>query len=417
MIEYGLIGEKLGHSFSAEIHRLLGDYQYQLIELDKNELDIFLTRKDFKAVNVTIPYKKAVIPYLDEISDQAKAIGAVNCVKNHKGRLIGHNTDFDGLGALLDHSGVRIKDKKVLILGTGGTSDTAAAVCSHRGAASIIKVSRTPGQKVNRVMTVSYDSAVCEHSDAEIIINTTPCGMYPDIFGQAADIRSFKKLRSVIDVIYNPLRSSLVMQAEKAGLKTEGGLYMLVAQAAAAADFFFSVNEYREKIHSVYKKIYNEKSNIVLTGMPSCGKTTVGKFIAGRTGRSFIDTDVLIEENTGISISHIFSRYGEEFFRDMETEIIKKISSLSGAVIATGGGAVLREENITNLKMNGIVFFLDKDPRDLTPTADRPKALTREEIMRRYRERYNIYMASSDHKVDNNKTAEEAAARILEVLK
>lgn len=411
---YGLIGEKLGHSFSKEIHEEIGRYEYRLMEIPKAELKDFLEKKDFRAVNVTIPYKKAVIPFLDEISEEAKAIGAVNCIRNDGGRLIGHNTDFGGLSALADHAKVDMRGKKVLVLGTGGTADTAAAVAKARGADAVFKVSRRPAEGAGGAGIITYQEAAELHADADVIINTTPCGMYPDVFSKAIELKSFKKLSGVLDAVYNPLTTGLVAEAQAMGIRAEGGLYMLVAQAVKAAEFFLSEQYGPDVTGRIYRKIYGEKLNIVLIGMPAAGKTTVGKMVAEKLGRELVDIDVLIEKDRNMTIPQIFEKFGEDYFREVEARIIREAAGKTGTVIATGGGAVLRKENMEALKLSGKVFLLDRDPGKLTPTADRPKAFSREEIMKRYEERYGVYTSTADYIVKNDDTAENAAEQILE---
>ena len=422
MIKYGLIGEKLTHSFSKEIHEEIGRYDYGLLEIPRTEIGKFLKEKDFKAVNVTIPYKREVIPFLDEISKEAKAIGSVNCIRNDGGRLIGHNTDFDGLSALADYAGIDMREKKVLILGTGGTSDTALAVAKMAGASEVYKVSRrAPGSdralERDEAPVVTYEEARRRCKDAEVIINTTPCGMYPNIFSKAIDLEDFKRLDGVLDVVYNPLSTMLIARARSMGVKGKGGLYMLVAQAVKAAEFFLSCEYGKEEIDRIYEKIYKKKLNIVLTGMPASGKTTIGRIIAQKLNRELIDTDLLIEKDQDMTIPQIFHQFGETYFRDVETRIIKEAAAKTGTVISTGGGAVLRGENVEALKLSGRIFFIDRDPAALTPTSDRPKAFNREEIMKRYEERYDIYVSTADHIIKSEETAEEAAFEVLEEFK
>ena len=422
MIKYGLIGEKLTHSFSKEIHEEIGRYDYGLLEIPRTEIGKLLKEIDFKAVNVTIPYKREVIPFLDEISKEAKAIGSVNCIRNDGGRLIGHNTDFDGLSALADYAGIDMREKKVLILGTGGTSDTALAVAKMAGASEVYKVSRrAPGSdralERDEAPVVTYEEARRRCKDAEVIINTTPCGMYPNIFSKAIDLEDFKRLDGVLDVVYNPLSTMLIARARSMGVKGKGGLYMLVAQAVKAAEFFLSCEYGKEEIDRIYEKIYKKKLNIVLTGMPASGKTTIGRIIAQKLNRELIDTDLLIEKDQDMTIPQIFHQFGENYFRDVETRIIKEAAAKTGTVISTGGGAVLRGENVEALKLSGRIFFIDRDPAALTPTSDRPKAFNREEIMKRYEERYDIYVSTADHIIKSEETAEEAAFEVLEEFK
>ncbi len=405
-MEYACIGERLGHSFSAEVHSALGDYEYELCELSRDELGDFLEKRDFRAINVTIPYKEAVIPYLTEIDEAARAIGAVNTVVNKDGKLYGFNTDFYGMCRLIEHAGISVTKKKAVILGTGGTSKTAESVLRALGAGEIIKVSRTPTGS-----SASYAELYGEHSDAEIIINTTPVGMFPQASRSPVDISGFTRLSGVIDAVYNPQRSTLVLDALERGLRAEGGLYMLVAQAVSASEIFLDKKYPRGKCDRVYEEILRKKQNLVLIGMPSSGKTSVGELIAEELGLPFFDTDALIEEKISMSISEYFSRFGEEKFREREAEVIEEISAESAAVIATGGGAVLRRENIKNLKKNGKIFFLDRPLEELTPTSDRPTAMSKEAIERRYRERYDLYKSTADvhifTKTDIKSTAEE----------
>ena len=353
-MKYGLIGEKLGHSFSKEVHNKLFDYDYELKEIPQNELDLFLKQRAFKAINVTIPYKEKVIPYLDFISDIAKEIGAVNTVVNKNGKLYGYNTDFWGLKSLIQKSGISLKDKKVLILGSGGTSKTAFAVANSLGAKEVLQVSRNKKDGF-----ITYEDIYINHTDAQILINTTPCGMYPNIDVSPLDISAFKRLEGVVDAIYNPLRSKLVCDAQKRGIKAVGGLYMLISQAVFAAEKFLDTNIEPQKTDAVYKSILNQKQNIVLVGMPGSGKTTVGKLLAKKLQLEFLDTDDLITEKYG-NITDIFKTKGEAVFRDYESEVIKEVSAVGGRVIATGGGAVLRAQNTDLLKRNGRIYFLDR---------------------------------------------------------
>lgn len=376
----------------------------------ENSLRILKT-KNFKAVNVTIPYKQAVIPYLDDITEAARKIGAVNCIRNDGGKLTGHNTDFDGLLALAEHAGVVMTDKKVLILGSGGTSDTANAVCKALGAAEIIKVSRS-----GKDGAATYEEACRLHGDAHVIINTTPCGMYPMIYESPVDLGCFAQAEGVLDVIYNPLRTQLTSDAAARGLKAANGLYMLVAQAISASEFFLSTKYDKGLTDRIFEKVHADKSNIVLTGMPASGKSTIGRILAKELGRELIDTDMLIEKKTGMSIPEIFARYGEEYFRDTETEVIKEVSGECGKIIATGGGVIIRKENVNALKLNGRVFFVDRNPELLIPTKNRPTAFDREQIDKRYAERYPIYTATADYIIENQGTSAAAARKIREVL-
>lgn len=407
MINYGLIGKKLGHSFSKDIHGMISDYDYRLYEMEEQELIYHLEKKDFKAVNITIPYKKTVIPYLDEISEQAKSIGAVNCIRNVGGKLYGHNTDFDGLTALLLRVSENPAGKKVMILGTGGTSCTAYAVSKALGAKDIKKVSRS-----GKDSALSYEQS--KKYGADIIINTTPVGMFPNNGVSPLNLDDFPNVSAVCDAVFNPLRTRLVLDAKQRGIPAEGGLYMLVSQAVKAYEFFTGEKCRNDLTENIFKKLSEQKTNIVLTGLPASGKTTVGKILAQRLGRDFFDTDEEIVKAEKREITDIFASDGEEYFRDAESEIIAEISKKTGVVIATGGGAVLRSENIYALKANGKIYFRDRELTRLIPTADRPTANTEKELKKRFEERYPIYLSTADFVVKAQETALDAADEITE---
>lgn len=409
-MEYGCIGEKLGHSFSKIIHNKLYDYEYELKEIPKECLSDFMKKANFKAINVTIPYKQDVIPFLDEISDIARKIGAVNTIVNKNGRLCGYNTDFLGMTALINYAKISLKDKKVLILGSGGTSKTAFAVAQSMGAAEIYRVSRKGGEGL-----ITYAQAQDQFYDAEIIINTTPCGMYPNIMGAAVDINKFSNLSGVVDAVYNPLCSQLVVAAKRRGIPAVGGLYMLVAQAVFAAERFMENKIDKSVIDRIYNEISRDKENVVLIGMPSCGKTTVGKLLADKLGKEFIDTDELIVAKYG-DISEIFREKGEKGFREIESLIIAQVALKQSAVIATGGGAVLNPQNVDLLKGNGKVIFIDRSLDKLITTSDRPLSSSREMLEKRYNERYDIYCQSADYIVKADGDIKDNTQRILEVI-
>lgn len=408
-MQYGCIGEKLGHSFSKEIHNMIGSYSYELKEIPQDELDDFMREKAFLGINVTIPYKERVMPHLYEIDEGALAIGSVNTIVNRDGKLYGYNTDFLGMEKLLSHAGISVAGKKVAILGTGGTSKTAKAVVRHLGAKTVLTVSRRKDTG-----TILYDELYQKHKDVDVIINTTPVGMFPNADLSPLDLSFFKKLSGVCDAIYNPLSTHLICQAKKQGIPAEGGLYMLVAQAVCASEIFMNTTYEDEILECIYKKILSKKKNIVLIGMPACGKTTVGKRIAERLGRPFTDTDELVALTSGESIPDIFAKYGEKEFRRRESAAIKHASTLVGNVIATGGGAVLNQSNINNLMQNGHVFFLDRSLEFLLPTEDRPLGNTKEAIEKRYHERYNIYLASCNTHVCGDGDIETVANTIIE---
>ncbi len=418
-MKYGLIGERLPHSFSKEIHALCAPYDYELCELGPAAVDGFMRAAEFEAINVTIPYKRTVIPYLDEIDPRAEAIGAVNTVVNRGGRLCGYNTDFYGLLALIRRENIEISGKKVMILGTGGTSHTAHAVAEALGAAKILTVSRTPKKEGE----ISYFEAENAHADAEIIINTTPVGMFPHPEATPINIEYFPHLCGVIDAIYNPLRTELVMSARERGIAAAGGLYMLVAQGVLASRVFLGDDielamcdtATAELCERVYKKILSDKENIVLTGMPSSGKSTVGRALSKKLGRELFDLDAEIVRAANMPITGIFEKFGEEHFRELESDVIRQIAGeKTGAVIATGGGAILRPENVRALKKSGRIYFIDRAPEHLMPTADRPTASDREAILRRYRERYEIYCSTADQRVATDECIENTVKTIIE---
>ena len=406
-MEYGCIGKKLPHSFSKIIHEKIGTYSYELCELTEEEITAFMTERNFKAVNVTIPYKQTVIPFLNEISKTARDIGAVNTVVNCDGKLYGYNTDFFGMTSLLKKNKISLIGKKVAILGSGGTSKTSVAVAKSLGANEILRVSRTGNDN-----SITYDELYENHSDTDVIINTTPVGMYPEIFSSPIDLSVFKKLSGVADAVYNPLTTKLVQDAQKMGIPAESGLYMLTAQAIRAYEIFMNTEADPELLDSIFSDILKEKKNIVLTGMPGSGKSTIGKAVAQKLGREFIDTDEEIKKDIKMEIAEFFENSGEKLFRDKETEVIKRISALSGVVIATGGGAVLRQENIDALKMNGTVYYLDRPIEQLIPTADRPLADSAEAIKKRYEERIDIYTSTADKSITVTGVVEDAVKRL-----
>lgn len=403
-MQYGLIGEKLTHSFSKEIHESIANYKYELCEISRENLASFLQKREFRAINVTIPYKKEVIPHLDHISDAARELQAVNCIVNRDGKLFGYNTDYFGMKDLINRSSIDIKNKKILILGTGGTARTSHLVCKDLGASDITFVSRE--KKAN---AITYDEVYSLCADAEIIINTTPVGMYPNPYSSPLDLSKFTKLQAVFDAIYNPIRTKIVLDAQKREIYAEGGLYMLISQAVHAIELFLDTSLDESTINKIYEKTLKSKENIVLIGMPSSGKTTVGKILAENLNRGFYDLDDEIEATIGCTIADFFKSHTEKDFRDIETQITKDISKMNGTIIATGGGCILRQENVYALRLNGKVYFLDRAVENLTPTDSRPLAAKKEAIQKLYDERYEIYLSTSDCKVDGNLSPKEEA--------
>ncbi len=402
-MKYGLIGEKLGHSFSKVVHSKIADYDYDLFEIPKPDLDAFMQKRDFCGINVTIPYKEAVIPYLDEISAEAKSIGAVNTIVNKNGKLYGYNTDFYGLKGLIEHNNIEIKDKTVLILGSGGTSKTANAVCKDLGAKEIFVASRKGGKGF-----VTYTDAL--KLKPEIIINTTPCGMYPNNSDTPINLEKFSSIEAVVDVVYNPLKTRLVLDAHKKGIKAVGGLYMLYMQAVKAAEIFLE----KEITTNAFNEIFKDKQSLVLIGMPSCGKTTLGKLLSNKLGKTFVDTDDEIVKAANMPISEIFEKFGEEHFRDLEAKVVAELSAKQGLVIATGGAVILRRENVEALKQNGSIIFIDRPLDLLITTSDRPLSSSRELLEKRYYERYATYCLSCDVRINADSDINTNLKRIKE---
>jgi shikimate dehydrogenase len=348
-----LIGEHLSHSYSKLIHEAFGLYGYELAPLAPDALGDFLKNGEYHGLNVTIPYKKAVIPYCAELSETARAIGSVNTIlRRPDGSLYGHNTDFGGFLALADRAGIAFEGKKVLIFGSGGTSLTAQAAARARGAREIVVVSRKG--------PVTYDS-LGAHEDSEILIQTTPVGMYPHNADTLVDVGRFGRCEGVLDVIYNPLRTRLVREARARNIPASGGLFMLVAQAKEAAELFCGHEISEEITEEVYRTLLRRVANVVLVGMPGSGKTTVGKAVAKRLGREFFDVDELIETAEGMPIAQIFAQFGEAHFRKLEADCVAQCAVRSGVVIAPGGGAILNKESTALLSQNGRVYWILRD--------------------------------------------------------
>ena len=395
-MQYGLIGGKLGHSFSKEIHESIKNYQYELKELDETTFHKFMELKDFKAINVTIPYKEKVIPYLDYIDPAAKKIGAVNTIVNKNNKLYGYNTDYLGLKAIILKNKISVNNKSVLILGNGGTAKTATQVLKDLKCKEIKYAVLDPTEN-------DFSFTNCyEYQDAQVIINATPVGMYPNIYDKLIDISKFINLEAVVDVIYNPLRTPIILDAISSRLKYATGLYMLVAQAVYAADIFTDTKSDYHVISQTYNKIINEKKNIVLIGMPSSGKTSVGKKLAKALNKKFIDTDALIEQKLGMPINKYLNEDNEPEFRRIESLVIAEVSKENNAVIATGGGIIKNNINIDMLKSNGTIVFLDRKLTNLTPTDSRPLSNNLEKLKMLYKERYPIYLKHCDLHVKNN---------------
>ena len=411
-MKYGLIGEKLGHSFSKEIHERIADYKYELCEVAKEDFDEFFKNRDFISINVTIPYKERVIPYLDYIDDIALSIGAVNTVVNKDGKLYGYNTDYYGLKSLIEKRNIDVENKKVLILGTGGTSKTATAVVKTLGAKEIIYASIN-----GEIGTFTYEEVIEKHTDAEVIINTTPCGMYPNNDGLLIDIKLFKNLVGVVDVVYNPLLTTILQNAKTNNLKYASGLYMLVSQAVYASAIFQDKEVSHDLIDEVFEEIYFQKQNIVLIGMPTCGKTIIGKKLAEELNKTFVDIDTLIEEEIQMPISEFLNKDNEKDFRDIEEKVVERIAKMNNLIISTGGGVIKRQVNIERLKKNGVVVFIDRDVNLLMPASDRPLSSNLNDLKKLYNERYEIYKIVADIVVKNNTKINDVITKIIEEVK
>lgn len=409
-MEYGLIGKKLGHSFSKEIHESIGKYPYELIELDESEFEDFITKKDFKAINVTIPYKEKVIPYLDYISSEAKSINAVNVVINDHGVLKGYNTDYFGFLDLLRYFEIEVKNKTVLILGTGGTSKTVTEVLNDLNASKIYYASTS--KKEN---TFNYSDLESIKNEIEIIVNTTPREMYPNNDQEILSLDGFDKLESVIDVIYNPLATNLILKAEEKKLKCCNGLYMLISQAFYAMELFLNTKFDAKQIEKYYRQLLKKKRNYVLIGMPTSGKTTIGQLLSKKTHREFIDTDEEIKKILGMDISEYFINHSEEEFRDIESKVIEKYAKMNNLVISTGGGSILRKNNIKYLKQNGCLFFLDRNLEKLQVTSSRPLAKNNSDLANLYSIRHPLYLKAMDYRIDGNKGIGEIVNTIASI--
>lgn len=404
----GLLGEKLSHSYSPTIHSLLGDYSYTLYEKKDNEICDFLRNYPFAGLNVTIPYKKEVIQYCDSLSPIAQKLGAVNTiVRKSDGTLVGHNTDYYGFLSMIERTGLTLCGKKALVLGSGGASNTVNLVLKELGC-NVIVISRNGRE--------NYDN-ICNHSDAAIIVNTTPVGMYPNNGESPVDLNLFPRLEGVFDLIYNPARTKLLLQASARGLVAENGLWMLVAQAKQSAEWFTGAAIDDRVIDNIHNDLSGKMLNTILIGMPGSGKSTIGKQLANCLDKTFVDADKEIEETAQKTIPEIFAHYGEKGFREIETTVLEKLGKQSGLVIATGGGCVTRQENYPLLHQNGRIYWLQRDI-DTLPTDGRPLSKSCN-LWDMYVKRKPLYVSFADYIINNNGSTDDAVARIreLEILK
>lgn len=402
MMKYCLIGEKLGHSYSAVIHNARG-LDYTLNPMERDALQAFCNSGEYKGFNITIPYKKEIIPYLDCISDIAKEAGAVNTVVEREGKLFGYNTDVGGMKYMLARKGITLKDKKILILGSGGTSNTAKTLAKYEGAKSVTVVSRS-GE-------VNYDNCMELAKDTQIIINATPVGMYPNNGKAPLSLEGFDSLEGVFDCIYNPFVTELLHDAKERGIVCSHGLSMLIEQALLAEDIWLERDHTAVESEELIASVYAKTANVVLFGMPSCGKSTLGKIIADKLGREFVDSDEEITQKIGKTPAEIIKESGEKVFRDIESEVIISLAKESGKVIALGGGGVLRSENVKALRSNGVLIYI-KRPLELLSTENRPLSQSKG-VEKLYEERKDIYEKSKDCSVLNDKTEEYAVEEIL----
>lgn len=394
----GLLGRKLGHSYSPAIHALLGDYEYRLFEKEPEELEAFLRHGDWDGLNVTMPYKQAVMPYLDTLTPVAEKICAVNTIIRKDGRLIGSNTDHRGFQTMVQKSGLSPAGKKCLVLGSGGASKVVQSVLTSMDAQTVV-ISRT-GEN-------NYEN-ISRHADAAIIVNATPVGMYPNTGVSPVDLTQFPHLEGVLDVIYNPARTQLLMDAERRGIVAMNGLWMLISQAIEASSLMTGIPISEVKAEDVYRILRRQMENIILIGMPGCGKSTVGRLIAEEMGKTFVDTDAEIEKTAKKSIPRIFAEDGEAVFRALETQVLAELGKQSGLVIATGGGCVTQEGNYPLLHQNGTILWLQRDT-DKLPIKGRPLSVNLKEMLRL---RQPMYERFADGIIDNNGLPQETVAKI-----
>jgi len=404
---FGLLGEKLGHSYSPLIHSYLGDYNYVLYEVSSSELTRFMSERKFDGINITIPYKQAVIPHCATLSKEARTIGSVNTIiKDKDGLLHGYNTDYFGFGIMLELAGIKPSDKKALVLGDGGSAKTVRAVLGDSGAREVITISRKGNENYGNIS---------RHYDADIIINTTPVGMYPDNCNSPLNLDEFRQLTGVADLIYNPMNTRLLLKAGQLGIPCINGLSMLVGQAEMASRIFTGVSARHELIDEIIKTIKHKTQNLVLIGMPGCGKSTTGRYLAEMTGRQFSDIDDLIEKTAGKNIPEIFREDGEDTFRSMETQVLGEAAKKSGIIIAAGGGVVTRPENLDLMQQNSRIVYLRNKINKLK-TEGRPLSLgVGVEILAK--QRLPLYEAWSDYIIDVCDEPEQTAKNIIEVIK
>ncbi len=399
--KFGLVGKGISHSFSKELHKYFGNYEYNLYDLDEHEIKDFILRKNYKGLNITMPYKRIAYNLCDFISSEAKEIGCVNTIVNREGKIYGYNTDFFGFKSMLIYNGITLKDKKVIILGSGGASLTVQAVARSMEAKEIIVISRTGKNNYGNIS---------KHFDADVVINATPVGMYPNLYDEIIDISKFENCKDVIDIIYNPLRTRLLAKASLCGKNTVNGLMMLIMQGLEASNLFMGKSQ-EISIDKIKYCIERNKRNVILIGMPSSGKTTLGRVVSKELNMRFIDSDEEIYIKYGKTPEEIISAYGEEKFRIIEKDVILDISKLNGVVISTGGGVILNDENMINLMTNGTIFYVERSLNLLDKNSLPAKRAGNLESL--YNQRKKLYRKYSEYVVDNNGTINEARLSLI----
>lgn len=406
-MKFGLIGYPLGHSWSKEIHSHFINDPYEMYEIKEDALDAFFEKKDFDGINVTIPYKTAVMKYLDEIDPLAEKIGAVNCIVNRNGKLKGYNTDCLGFQSMLEAHNVDVKDANIAVLGSGGASKAVkAALENMQGNVSIVSRRKRDG-------VITYEELYQNEASYSIIVNTTPVGMYPAIDETPIDITKFTNVNTVVDIIANPLRSRLLFEAKMQGIQVLGGFEMLVRQAFYADEYFKDQKLDESLIHTCMNAIYREKRNYALIGMPTAGKTTVSEVFGEYMHRRPVEMDDEIVEILGTSIKECFQEKGEPYFRSIETQVAKNHSQANGEIISCGGGVIKISETMRYLWQNGIVIWIKRDLSYLYPTDSRPLSSSEDAIKKMYEERLPLYERYSDVQIENNGTKEETIQEIL----
>lgn len=408
-MKLGLIGNTLGHSWSPEIHTALIGCDYGLWQMPEEELDRFFAERDFDGINVTIPYKRKVLEYLDETDGTARALGAVNCIVNRNGRLTGSNTDLAGFMAMMEHSGIDVTEGKTAVLGSGGAASACMEGIRRLGGTPVM-VSRNPKGEA-----ISYETLYEQEASIRVIVNATPVGMRPGTDGVPVDLCRFHHLRGVADIVANPLCTRLRFEARCLGLPNAGGFEMLVRQAAEADRLFTGHAVPEEKIRACMRRLAGSRQNIVLIGMPTCGKTTLAEMIAARTGRPLVEMDDILVERLGMSIRECFERFGESCFREAETQLARDLRQKEGIVISCGGGVIKNRENMRYLSENGMVIWIDRDPSLLYPTQSRPLSADEDAVRRLYGERRHLYDMYSDIRVENNGSIGDTLEEVLKM--